>query len=164
MIKTTEIPKPKSVIRVTPLITAWELNRQLGAGEAVTVVDVRDPAAFHARHIPKSVNAPDSQTTALVKKLQSLPRAVLVCEDGKMSGMVAKTLGFCNINHVAALDGGLGAWARNGGRLAETTRSGFEKLLPAEEESEPVPEKPGLAAQLLAAGSALKGYFFSSTR
>jgi len=65
---------------------------------------------------------------------------------------------------MAALDGGLAAWKKIGGPLAETTRSGFEKLLPAEEESEPDQEKPGFAASLIAAGSALKGYFFSSTR
>jgi rhodanese-related sulfurtransferase len=147
--KTNEAARSAPAGKVPPSITAVELRRHLGAGEKPTLVDVREAGPFAARHIAGSIHSPDSQTTALVKKLQSLARAVLVCEDGRVSAMVARTLGFCGFREVAFLEGGLEAWVSVGGALVETTRSGFEHELPRPEPPEPAPApKPGFAASL----------------
>src|SRR5204863_9892372 len=117
-------------------------------GARPSLVDVREAAAFHARHIAGSLHAPDSQTTALVRKLQTLESVVLVCDDGRLSSMVARTLGFCGFHDVGFLEGGLASWVAAGGVLVETTRSGFEHeipLIPDVREATP-PPKPGLVA------------------
>src|SRR5262249_18407929 len=90
----------------------------------------REPGQFHPRHIAGSQNAPEAQTTALVRKLQTVDRAVLICNDGKLSSLVARTLGLCKVQSVVYLEGGIDAWKAAGGRLVETTRSGFEHELP----------------------------------
>lgn len=132
-------PSPSTIRKPPAAVTVAGLMLQIGAGKAPALLDVREPAVFHPRHIAGSQNAPDSQTTALVRKLQTLDRAVLVCSDGRLSAMVARTLGFCKINAVTYLEGGIQAWAAAGGSLVETTRSGFEHELapePQDEEAE----------------------------
>lgn len=140
-------PSPTRAEKAPPKFTAWELIRRRRAGETLVLVDVRDAAPFTARHIGGSIHSPDSQTTALVKKLQVLGSAILVCQDGRQSMMVARTLGFCGFRTVSYLEGGLTAWEAAGGRVVETTRSGFEHELP--KEPAPAP-KPGLLKRLTA--------------
>jgi len=136
------MPSPSTIRKPPTAMTVADLMLLIGAKTPPPVIDVREPAQFHPRHLAGALNCPDSQTTALVKKLQTLEKAVLVCNDGKMSSLVARTLGFCKINAVCYLEGGLAAWAAAGGKLVETTRSGFEHELepPPKEE---VPEDKG---------------------
>lgn len=142
--------RPSRTVRPARPISVVDFLRTTG-GQLPVLVDVREAAAYHARHIAGSIHAPDSQTTALVKKLQALENAVLVCEDGRMSSMVAKTLGFCGFNELAFLEGGIAAWKRAGGSLVETTRSGFEHEI-SDATPEPAPAaKPGFGVSLLSA-------------
>ena len=130
------MPSPSTIRKPPPFVTVLNLMAQVGAGTAPVLVDVRDPKLFHPRHLPGSQNAPDSQTTALIKKLQTLDKAILICDDGKLSSLVCRTLGFCKITSVSYLEGGINAWAAAGGKLSETTRSGFEH------EIKPMPKEP----------------------
>jgi thiosulfate sulfurtransferase len=146
--KMLEVARPSSIQKPPARMTAVELRLLLHSREEeITLVDVRDPAAFLARHLPGSINAPDSQTTALVKKMQTFARAVLICDNGRTSALVTRTLGFCGFRAVAYLEGGIEAWTASGGALAETTRSGFEKLLAGKPEP---PSKPGFFARYFA--------------
>jgi rhodanese-related sulfurtransferase len=122
-------PSPSTIRKPPTAVTVIDLRSQVALGTAPALVDVRDPKAFHPRHIAGSQNAPESQTTALVKKVQTLDKAVLICDDGRLSSIVARTLGFIKINSVAYLEGGINAWAASGGKLVETTRTGFEHEL-----------------------------------
>jgi rhodanese-related sulfurtransferase len=144
--KMLDAGRPSAIHRPPPTMTAVELRLVLHAHEEITIVDVRDHAAFVPRHLPGSINCPDSQTTALVKRMQTISRAVLVCDNGRASSLVARTLGFVGFREIASLEGGIEAWVAAGGQLAETTRSGFERILPREIESEP---KLGFFARLL---------------
>lgn len=141
-----ERPAPaESGVKAPESVRAFELIRQLRDGTAPVILDVREAAAFNAGHIPGSVHAPDSQTTALVKKLQTIKSAVLVCDQGKVSAMVRRTLGFCGFHAVSYLDGGLKAWVAAGGDLMEITRSGAERALElpeADEAPRPAPPSP----------------------
>ena len=132
------MPSPSTIRKPPAFVTPASLMAQIGAGVSPVIFDVREPAVFHPRHLAGSQNAPDSQTTALVRKLQTVDKAILVCNDGKLSSLVARTLGFVKINSVCYLEGGIDAWARAGGKLVETTRSGFEHELapPPKEEQE----------------------------
>lgn len=138
------ISSPSTIRRPPATTSVAELRVLIGAGTPPPLIDVREPALFHPRHIQGSANCPDSQTTALVRKLQTLEKAVLVCNDGKLSSLVARTLGFCKINTVSYLQGGLAAWTAAGGKLVETTRSGFEhELTPEPDEERPETKKAG---------------------
>src|SRR5258708_10866346 len=107
MMKSEPQLRPSRTAKAPRSIGAVELRLRLADGEAPSLVDVREAPAFHARHIAGSHHAPDSQTTALVRKMQSLKSAVLVCEDGRASSMVARTLGFCGFNDLVYLECGL---------------------------------------------------------
>jgi rhodanese-related sulfurtransferase len=100
------------------------------ARKAPALLDVREPAQFHPRHLRGSLNCPESQATALVRRVQTLEKAVLICEDGSRSSLVTRTLGFCKLPSIAYLEGGLEAWTAVGGLLVETTRAGLEHELP----------------------------------
>ncbi|HVR87132.1 MAG TPA: rhodanese-like domain-containing protein [Planctomycetota bacterium] len=137
------LPSPSTIRKPPAFVTPASLMAQIGTGTAPAIFDVREPAVFHPRHIGGSQNAPDSQTTALVRKLQTVDKAILVCNDGKLSSLVARTLAFVKINSVAYLEGGIEAWAKAGGKLVETTRSGFEhELAPPPKDEEEAPPEP----------------------
>ena len=134
---TTLEPRRSAIHRPPPEITARALRDLLRTTPAVKVLDVREESAFRPGHLPNSVNAPDSRTTSLIKKVQEAGRAVLVCDDGRLSSLVARTLGVCGFPDVAYLSGGLKAWVAEGGLLLETTRSGNE--LPVSPPEKPKP-------------------------
>ena len=148
--------RPSSIVKPPPSITAVELRLLFHSGEQVTLVDVREPAIYAARHLPGSINAPDSQTTALVKKMQTIGRAVIVCGNGRTSAQVARTLGFCGFRSLTYLEGGVDAWEAAGGTMAETTRSGFERILPRDSDPLP-PARPGLWERFLTSLRSDKG-------
>lgn len=137
-------PSPSTIRKPPAFVTVASLMAQHGAGLHPVLFDVREPAAFHPRHLPTSQNAPESQTTALVRKLGTVDKAILVCDDGRMSSLVARTLAFVKINSVAYLEGGINAWAAAGGKLMETTRSGFEhEIAQTPKDQEPqAPKEP----------------------
>jgi rhodanese-related sulfurtransferase len=137
------MPSPSTIRKPPAFVTVATLLSQVRTGTASAIFDVREPKLYHPRHIRGSQNAPDSQTTALVRKLQTVDKAILVCNDGKLSSLVARTLGFVKINSVAYLEGGIDAWAAAGGTLVETTRSGFEhELEPPPKDEEAIPKAP----------------------
>jgi rhodanese-related sulfurtransferase len=150
------MPSPSTIRKPPAFVTVASLMAQVGAGTAPALVDVRDPKLFHPRHLPGSQNAPDSQTTALIRKLQTLDKAVLVCDDGKLSSLVCRTLGFCKITSVCYLEGGINAWAAAGGKLSETTRSGFEhEIKPMPQDPDEKPKEPAPTRWL----KSIKGFF-----
>jgi rhodanese-related sulfurtransferase len=120
-------PRRSAIHRPPPEISAKELRRALWSKTAPSIFDVRNESAFRTGHLASSINAPDSRTTTLVKRVQEAERVVLVCDDGRVSAMVARTLGVCGFPDVAYLKGGLRAWLTEGGDLMETTRSGNER-------------------------------------
>jgi len=131
-------PRRSAIHRPPPEISARNLRELLWTTTAVKVLDVREEAAFRPRHLPNSVNAPDSRTTTLIKKVQEAGRVVLVCEDGRLSALVARTLGVCGFPDVAFLSGGIKAWVEAGGTLMETTRSGNELVAAPPEDPKPL--------------------------
>jgi rhodanese-related sulfurtransferase len=126
--------------RARESISAAELLRQIRDGSAPAILDVREAGPFQAGHIAGALHSPDSLTTALVRKVQALDRAILVCDTGKVSTMVRRTLGFCGFHAVSYLQGGLRGWVAAGGQLVEITRSGAERTLDLPDEyDDPAP-------------------------
>lgn len=118
---------PRSARWLPPTgMTVSQLNRDLPVGAAPAILDVREWDAFQGAHIPGSVHAPDSRPADLVCQVERHPRVVLVCEDGRMSAMVARTLKFSGIADPLFLVGGLKAWEGEGGALQEISATGQE--------------------------------------
>lgn len=114
---------------------ADDLRRRAAVGCAPAIVDVRnDVEAFFARHIQTSLHIQESRTTALVQALQRFNGAVLVCDDGRLSSMVCRTVGFCGFENVFYLEGGLKAWEEVGGPLVQTRPTGRESRIVRPEE------------------------------
>lgn len=109
---------------------ADDLKRRAAVGCAPAIIDVRnDSEDFFARHIEASLHIQESRTTALVQALQRFNGAVLVCDDGRLSSMVCRTVGFCGFENVFYLEGGLKAWDEAGGAMVQTRPTGRESRI-----------------------------------
>lgn len=107
-------------------MTVEQLKRDLPVGAAPELLDLREFAAFEKGHLPGSTHAPDSSPAQLVFLAERHKQVLLVCDDGRMSAMVARTLKFAGIADPLYLAGGLKAWAAQGGPLLETSATGQE--------------------------------------
>ena len=100
---------------------AWievvELQRRLAAGDALFLVDVRQPEEFTAPpgHLPSAVNVPladlPSRTGELAARRQPI---VVVCKTDRRSARAATELLATGFRNVAVLRGGTDEWHRQG--------------------------------------------------
>jgi rhodanese-related sulfurtransferase len=100
---------------------AWievvELERRLAAGEAVVLVDVRQPEEFTAPpgHLPGAVNVPLADLPGRVGELAARRQpVVLVCKTDRRSAQAATKLLATGLRDVAVLRGGTDGWHRHG--------------------------------------------------
>jgi rhodanese-related sulfurtransferase len=93
-------------------ISPDELAAALDSDNPPTVVDIREPRAFEAEHIPDSVNVPFSQLTARIEQVADADHVVTVCPHGKASVKAARLItsfeGF--EGRVESLETGLTGW------------------------------------------------------
>jgi len=101
-----------AIQRLSPVELAGLFQRAVASGEAVSVIDVREPYEFAVAHLANAVNIPVGQ---LQQRLGELPRATLpifVCRSGGRSLTAATVALRAGVPHLAHLEGGLLAWAR----------------------------------------------------
>ncbi len=94
-----------------------ELRERIGGdGRDLVVLDIREPDAFSAGHIPGAHHLPRGQLELRVNTELPDPtvRIVTCCEFGKISTLAAATLRELGFQRVAALDGGVSAWREAG--------------------------------------------------
>jgi rhodanese-related sulfurtransferase len=101
--------------------SAWievdELQRRLAAGDAVVLVDVRQPEEFTAPpgHLPGAVNMPLADLPGRVRELAARRQSVvLVCKTDRRSALAAAELFAAGLRDVAVLRGGTDRWRRQG--------------------------------------------------
>ena len=103
-----------------PQVAAADLERDLRAGTAPLVVDVREPSEFAAARMPGAVNVPRGVLERWAADAH--PRAdvplLLASNHGVRSGLAAASLRALGYRTVSVLLGGIEAWRREGGRLA----------------------------------------------
>ena len=89
-------------------ISPAELRAKLRSGEQLTVLDVREPYEFAARHIPHAVNYPVSRLTVT---RPDLPKGlvVTVCEHGVRSEAARRLLAKAGYT-VMSMRGGMASW------------------------------------------------------
>jgi len=100
-----------------PFMAMAELNARLAArANDLTVLDVREKAAYDSGHIPGARHLPRGQLELRVNEELPDPtlRIVTCCEFGKISPLAAATLRQLGFMRAAALDGGMKAWRERG--------------------------------------------------
>jgi glyoxylase-like metal-dependent hydrolase (beta-lactamase superfamily II)/rhodanese-related sulfurtransferase len=97
---------------IVPFVSLDELQARLRSSNSLIVLDLREPGAFAAGHIPGARNLPRGQLELLVNKAFPDPtqQIVTVCEFGKISTLAAATLRELGFQRASALDGGMNAW------------------------------------------------------
>ena len=108
-----------------PTLMSWA-----GNPDAVTVIDVRDPAEFESSHIAGSYNVPlnllGEHAAQLAARLDR--QVVLVCQSGARAGQAQQRLAGVGADQVHVLDGGIGAYAAAGGEVVHgRARWGMER-------------------------------------
>jgi molybdopterin/thiamine biosynthesis adenylyltransferase/rhodanese-related sulfurtransferase len=93
-----------------------ELKRRLDAGEAVVVVDVRDPDEHRDGHIEGSTNISRGFLEFRIATVAGDPATplVLYCQSGLRSMLAAKALHELGYQNVVNLQGGFQKWAQSG--------------------------------------------------
>ena len=96
----------------TEQVGVEEVHDALERGEAVTVVDVREPDEWEAGHVPGAKLLPRGLLE--YKAAEELPdknaRVVVHCALGGRGALAAKSLKEMGYTNVANMDGGVKAW------------------------------------------------------
>jgi rhodanese-related sulfurtransferase len=93
-------------------IQSNQLQADLQSGKRVVLLDVRTPAEFGEIHIGGSKSMPlDRLDLAAVKAATAdAEQCVLICQSGKRAEQAYQKISAAGCDHLAVLDGGVGAW------------------------------------------------------
>lgn len=111
---------PRLIRRLKASAAGWlstaDLRLRLGAGGALTVVDVRNPDEFAGPlgHLPGARNVPLGELPARLSELAGARKRsiVLVCKTDKRSAKAAEILHGAGFRDVLVLRGGMEQWQR----------------------------------------------------
>jgi adenylyltransferase/sulfurtransferase len=93
-------------------IEAQELASRIAAGEAVHLLDVREPHELEIARLPGSQLIPLGQLAARLSELDSADEMVVFCKGGTRSARALELLVSAGFRKVKNLKGGINAWAR----------------------------------------------------
>jgi rhodanese-related sulfurtransferase len=97
---------------------AQELRERIGAGEPVTVVDVREPFEVLTGALPNALCIPLAELPARWKELENIDEVVCYCATGERSLEAARLLRDNGLFNATSLEGGIAAWIEVGGSVA----------------------------------------------
>lgn len=97
----------------TPLeITVQQLNGMMSAGDALTILDVREPQELAICKFEDSLDIPMQSVPANLEKLRDAELLVVVCHSGMRSWQVTQWLRQQGVANATNLSGGIDSWAR----------------------------------------------------
>jgi rhodanese-related sulfurtransferase len=96
---------------VTPDITVAVVAARLAAGDAITLLDVREPWEYERAHLPNATLIPLATMTSAVSSLDPALEYVVYCHHGMRSAMAANWLVSQGFAHVSNMTGGIDAWS-----------------------------------------------------
>ena len=102
------VPDPKGGHKTE--ITAIELKQRLDRGDALTIVDVREPNEYQINRIPGSVLIPLGDVPKRYKELNPADEIVVQCKSGVRSARAADFLRSAGFTRVLNLKGGILDW------------------------------------------------------
>ena len=98
-----------------------DLARRLKEGEPLTVLDVREPEDFAARHIPGALSVPIEELPDWTRRLDPSTEIAVVCRSGRRSAYACQILDKSGFSRVVNVVPGLSAWT---GPLERSTPDG----------------------------------------
>ncbi len=104
--------------RVTECTVA-DVKARRAAGEAFTLIDVREESEFAAGHIPGAMHLGRGVLERDIERAVPDPAApvVLYCGGGFRSALAAESLQQMGYTNVISMDGGWTVWANAGGEV-----------------------------------------------
>jgi adenylyltransferase/sulfurtransferase len=103
-------PEPVNVINNATEITAVELKQRLDRGDALKIVDVREPNEYQINRIPGSVLIPLGDVPQRYRELNPDDELVVHCKMGGRSAKAADFLRSVGFKKVLNLKGGILDW------------------------------------------------------
>lgn len=92
-------------------ISAGSLKARLDAGDAVRLLDVREPDELLISRLDGVLNIPLGELEARVAELDPSQEWVIICRSGSRSGYAAQWLRAMGFERVLNLAGGMNHWA-----------------------------------------------------
>jgi rhodanese-related sulfurtransferase len=93
-------------------ITCTELKRRLDSGDALQIIDCREPWEHDLVRLADSMNIPMNDTPSRVGEYRAFGCAVVIyCHHGVRSLHVATWLRSQGVDNVLSLRGGIDAWS-----------------------------------------------------
>ncbi|PXF64255.1 thiosulfate sulfurtransferase GlpE [Kangiella spongicola] len=93
-------------------ITIEEVNR-LQESQATNVIDIRDPQAFAAGHMPNAVNINNQNAADYIENTDKEMPLIVVCYHGHSSQPAARYFAAQGFKDVYSMDGGFEVWKLN---------------------------------------------------
>ncbi len=110
---------------------AQELKERVGAGEPVTILDVREPFETLSGTLPDAIRIPLGELPARWREVENANEIVCTCASGVRSLEAAKLLRHNGLFNATSLDGGIAAWAAVGGAIVRPSAAGVAHGGPA---------------------------------
>ena len=93
-------------------ITIEEVNR-LQESRATNVIDIRDPQAFAAGHMPNAININNQNAPDYIENTDKETPLIVVCYHGHSSQPAAQYFAAQGFKDVYSMDGGFEVWKLN---------------------------------------------------
>ncbi len=104
----------KGEVKPIAQVSVDEVSEEMGAGQGVQLVDVRQPGEYASGHAQGALNIPLNSLSLSLDKLDPSSRTFMICQTGYRSSLATSILenaGFGSISNVA---GGTSAWVEKG--------------------------------------------------
>ncbi len=98
---------PVALEEPIPEVTPTDLVARLGRGEAITLLDVREPHEWEIARLPGALLAPLSRLQGEISRLDRASEVVAFCRSGVRSQTAGKLLRAAGFSRVSSLAGGI---------------------------------------------------------
>ncbi len=103
-----------------PIVTVAEVHERLQAGEALSLIDVREDFEYDYGHIGDAVNIPHGEAWQRAGSLDKSTHYYIVCNDQVRSAAAASVLKRMGVTQLTLVLGGTVAWSDAGYPLTRT--------------------------------------------
>jgi len=103
-----------SEIESLPLLTVWDLEKEMERDGALFVLDVRQPGEWASGHIEGAHLITGAEISERIRELPNNRQIAVICGSGYRSSSVASILTNKGYKRISSVLGGMGAWKRAG--------------------------------------------------
>ncbi|NBJ69431.1 MULTISPECIES: sulfurtransferase TusA family protein [Clostridia] len=100
----------KDEIKHETVIDVTELRAKVDGKEAISILDVREPAEFAFGHIPGATNIPLGELQTSIDELNKQDELYVICRTGSRSDLAAQKLTEQGFKHVINVVPGMTEW------------------------------------------------------